>query len=468
MIDFKKTTIEELHRKLISKEITSVELVTYSQSMIQEKNNDINAIIEVFDDIFTPKIITETSSLLAGIPVAVKDNILFKGNKATSASHILGNYTATYNSKIADIFDTAGVALMGRANMDELAMGTSTETSYYGSTKNPHDLSRVPGGSSGGPAAAVASGMVMYALGSDTGGSIRQPASLCGVVGMKPTYGAVSRRGLMAMASSLDTIGPFANSVEDAKIIFNEIAVYDDMDATSVPLEKRVEFQKKNINNKIIGIPRSFLDIDGIQKDVLYNFNESIKKMEEAGYTIVDIDLPLLKHSLAVYYIIQPAEVSSNVARYDGIRYGLHKDGDGILDIYKNTKTAGYGEEVRRRIMLGTYVLSSGYSDAYYNKANALRGAITKEVHDIFEKIDIIATPTAPSTAFKFGEKKDPISLYLEDVFTVPYNLTGNPAISIPSGVNGEGLPFGMHFSAPMFCEQKLFEVGKDFENIIK
>jgi aspartyl-tRNA(Asn)/glutamyl-tRNA(Gln) amidotransferase subunit A len=285
---------------------------------------------------------------------------------------------------------------------------------------------------------------------------------------MKPTYGAVSRRGLMAMSSSLDTIGPFANSVDDAEIVFNEIAQYDELDATSVPMEERVKFQGKNENKKVIGIPRSFLEMDGIQKDVLDNFNESIEKMKEAGYEIIDIDLPLLQYSLAVYYIIQPAEVSSNVARYDGIRYGLSVDGKDLLDVYKKTKGEGYGKEVKRRIMLGTYVLSSGYHDEYYYKAKALRGAITKEVHDIFEKVDIIATPTAPSTAFKFGEKVDPISLYLEDVFTVPYNLTGNPAISIPSGFNENGLPFGMHFSAPIFCEKKLFEVGKDFEKVIK
>ncbi len=468
MLDFKKTTIKELHKKLVSREIASAELVEQAKSVIADKNPNINAIIEVFDDIETPEHVTEDTSLLSGIPVAVKDNILFKGREATGASHILDGYRATYNSKIADIFEEAQVPVVGRANMDEMAMGTSTETSYYGATKNPHDLERVPGGSSGGPAAAVASGMVPYALGSDTGGSIRQPASLCGVVGMKPSYGAVSRRGLMAMASSLDTIGPFTNSVEDAEIVFNEIAQYDPMDATFVPIEKRTEYQDKNKNNKVIGVPRSFLEIDGIQKEVLENFNQSLEKMKNAGYTIIDINLPLLKHSLAVYYIIQPAEVSSNMARYDGIRYGFHEDGDTLLDIYTNTKTAGFGAEVRRRIMLGTYVLSSGYHDAYYRKAHALRGAITQEVRSIFKKVDIIATPTAPSTAFKFGEKKDPLSLYLEDVFTVPYNLTGNPAISIPSGFNSKGLPFGMHFSAPLFCEKKLFEVGKDFEKVIK
>ncbi len=467
MIDFKKITIRELHQKLLNGEISSADLVEQAQSVIAQKDGDINAMIEVFDEVTKPETISE-GKILAGIPVAVKDNILFKGKKATAASRILGEYRATYNSKVADIFDEQEASVIGRANMDELAMGTTTATSRYGATKNPHDLERVPGGSSGGPAAAVAAGMVPYALGSDTGGSIRQPAALCGVVGLKPSYGAISRRGLMAMASSLDTIGPFTNTVEDAEVVFDILAQYDDLDATSVPLEKRREFQQKNQNNKVIGVPRSFLEMDGIQKEVLDNFNTSIEKMKSLGYEIIDIDLPLLKHSLAVYYILQPAEVSSNVARYDGIRYGFSAEGKDLQEVYQKTKGEGFADEVKRRIMLGTYVLSSGYHDAYYYKAKALRAAITKEVHDIFEKVDIIATPTSPSTAFKFGEKVDPISLYLEDVFTVPYNLTGNPAISIPSGLSTEGLPFGMHFSAPLFCEQKLFEVGKDFEKAIK
>jgi aspartyl-tRNA(Asn)/glutamyl-tRNA(Gln) amidotransferase subunit A len=356
---------------------------------------------------------------------------------------------------------------MGRLNMDDSAMGTSTESSYYGVTRNPLDESRVPGGSSGGPAAAVAAGMVPYSLGSDTGGSIRQPAACCGVVGLKPTYGSVSRRGLLAMSSSLDVIGPITNSVEDAETVFNVINEYDEMDNTSVPLSVREKYQEKNTNNKVIGIPRSFLDVDGLDKEVLNNFNITIEKMKEEGYTVVDVELSNLKHALAVYYILQPAEVSSNLARYDGIRYGLSEKGENLIDGYKKTKTLGFGKEVQRRIMLGTYVLSSGYHDEYYYKARQLRTKITQEIREVFEKIDILATPTAPGVAFKFGAKKDPISLYLEDVFTVPYNLTGNPAISIPSGNNSEGMPFGMHFTAPMFCEEKLFEVGKDFENSV-
>lgn len=469
MIDFKTTTIAELHAKMISGETTPADLKIQSLAAIDSKNTDINAVIEVFEDAVVSKITKETPSLLAGIPMMMKDNILIKGREATAASKILKGHVATYDAKVSEILSSAGATIIGRANMDDSAMGSSTETSCYGPTKNPLDISRVPGGSSGGSAAAVAAGMAVYALGSDTGGSIRQPAAYCGLVGLKPTYGSVSRHGLIAMASSLDVIGPLTNNVSDAETVFNEISTYDDMDATCVPIEIRKNYQEKNENKKIIGVPRSFLKMDGIDPLVLENFEQSLEKIKEQGYTVVDIDLPLIEHSLAVYYIIQPAEASSNLARYDGIRYGLSKDGKDLTDAYVQTKTAGFGEEVKRRIMLGTHVLSSGYHDAYYHKALALRDAITKQVHAIFDTVDIIATPTTPSVAFKFGEKSDPISMYLEDIFTVPYNLTGNPAISIPSGIHAEeNMPMGIHFTAPMFCEDKLFTVGKDFEKTQK
>jgi aspartyl-tRNA(Asn)/glutamyl-tRNA(Gln) amidotransferase subunit A len=346
-------------------------------------------------------------------------------------------------------------------------MGSSTETSYYGKTLNPLDQSRVPGGSSGGSAAAVAAGMAMYALGSDTGGSVRQPAAYCGLVGLKPSYGAVSRRGLMSMASSLDCIGPITHCVEDAEIVFNAISEYDPLDATSIKPEDRKKYQEKNSNKKVIGVPRSFLNREGFNPQARENFEQSLSKMKSEGYTIIDIDLPTIEHALAVYYIIQPAEASSNLARYDGIRYGLSEQGEDLIESYKKTKTEGFGDEVRRRIMLGAHVLSSGHHDEYYYKAQALRKVITQEVHDAFTTVDIIATPTTSDVAFTFGEKKDPVAMYLEDIFTVPYNLTGNPAISIPSGINSEGMPYGMHFTAPLFCEKKLFEAGKDFERAI-
>lgn len=462
-MEFNKTKIRELHANLVSGNITVDDLHSQSHANINSRNKTINALVEVYSEM--PKSLGE--HVLSGIPVAMKDNILFKGKKVSAGSKMLENYVASYDSKIAEIFGAAGAHVVGRANMDEFAMGSSTESSYYGKTLNPLDETRVPGGSSGGSAAAVAAGMAMYALGTDTGGSIRQPASYCGLVGMKPSYGAVSRRGLMAMASSLDVIGPITHNVEDAEIVFNTISEYDPLDATSIKQQDREIFQKKNTNNKVIGVPRSFLGSKGIDPKVLENFDATLEKMKSEGYEIIDIDLPNIHHSLAVYYIIQPAEASSNLSRYDGIRYGLSKKGEELIETYKNTKTDGFGDEVRRRIMLGTHVLSSGYHDAYYYKAQSLRKLITQEVRDAFDRVDIIATPTAPNVAFKFGEKKDPLSMYLEDIFTVPYNLTGNPAISIPSGKNDDGMPYGMHFTAPLFCEKKLFEVGKDYERAI-
>jgi len=466
MKDFQQTSIRVLREMLQKGERSPQELYAQAKAVIDAKNDTLNVFIETFP--------YETLSVrdegkdtpLYGIPFAMKDNILIKGKKVSAASHILENYHATYDAKVSELLREAGAIAMGRANMDEMAMGTSTENSFYGPTKNPIDTTRVPGGSSGGSAAAVAAGMVPFALGSDTGGSVRQPAALCGVVGLKPSYGTVSRRGLIAMASSLDVIGPIAQTVEDVETVYQVIAGEDTLDATFVPYAERIPFQEKNENKKRIGVPQAFLAMEGIQDEVRENFFQSIAKMEKAGYEIVDIDIPSLQYALAVYYIIQPAEVSSNMARFDGIRYGLSLQGGSVHDAYAQTRSEGFGDEVKRRIMLGTYVLSSGYHDAYYYKAQQVREVLTREIRAIFEKVDVIATPTAPSVAFRFGEKKDPLSLYLEDIFTVPYNLTGNPAISVPSGVNEEGLPFAMHFSAPLYCEDKLFAVAKDFEQV--
>lgn len=465
-MDFKTTTIKQLHDDLVSGKTTPNELLNHSREIITKRDETINAFIEVFDDA-QDAVTVDGKKILSGIPMAMKDNILIHGKKVSAASKMLENYVASYDAQVTELLKKEGAVIVGRVNMDDSAMGSSTETSYYGITRNPLDESRVPGGSSGGPAAAVAAGMVSYALASDTGGSIRQPASYCGLVGLKPSYGAVSRRGLIAMASSLDVIGPITNTVEDAETVFNVIAQYDDLDSTSVPIETRKKYQEKNTNNKIIGVPRSFLKLEGMNPEALENFNQGLEKMKQQGYTVVDIDLPTIEHSLAVYYILQPAEASSNLARYDGIRYGLSESGSDLIDSYIQTKTEGFGKEVKRRIMLGAYVLSSGYHDEYYYKARQLREVITREVTDAFNQVDIIATPTTPDVAFKFGEKSDPVSMYLEDIFTVPYNLTGHPAISIPSGNNSEGMPFGMHFTAPLFCEQKLFDVSKDFERAI-
>ena len=355
--------------------------------------------------------------------------------------------------------------------MDEFAMGGSTENSAYGPTKNPYDLSRVAGGSSGGSAAAVAMDGAVFTLGSDTGGSIRQPASFCGVVGLKPTYGAVSRYGVMAMGSSLDQIGPIAQTVSDCETVFNVIKGGDIHDGTTRKEDSRNKIQDSRTKNQetkklVIGVPRHFLK-EGIDPAVMDAFNTSLDTFKSKGYEIREIELPNISYSLLVYYIIMPAEVSSNMARFDGVKYGMHVDGaDGIQD-YFETRRAGLGKEVIRRILLGTYVLSSGYHDAYYNRANAVRRMITADFEKTFQSVDIIATPTAPSSAFKIGEKnKDPISMYLEDVFTVTANITGMPALSIPCGFaqkEGKQLPIGLQLTATHDAEETLFKIGKDF-----
>lgn len=345
--------------------------------------------------------------------------------------------------------------------MDEFAMGSSTENSAYGVTKNPHDLSRVAGGSSGGSAAAVAADLALASLGSDTGGSIRQPASHCGIVGLKPTYGSVSRHGLMAMGSSLDVIGPFSKTVSDAEILFNAIKGKDRYDSTSLDVPMAGKRPQK------IGVPRHFLKGDGIDPEVMKAFEASIERFRSLGYEIVDIELPNIGYSLAVYYVLMPAEVSTNLARFDGIKYGLHKEGSNLLEDYLFSRGEGFGPEARRRVMLGSYVLSSGYYDAYYNKASAVRELLKDDFAKAFERADVILTPTAPAPAFKIGEKaSDPVAMYLEDIFTVTANLVGTPAISIPAGtkeVEGKRLPIGIHLVSPHGREDALFELGKKF-----
>jgi aspartyl-tRNA(Asn)/glutamyl-tRNA(Gln) amidotransferase subunit A len=371
------------------------------------------------------------------------------------------NSLAEFVKTVIEDLKNEGAVILGRTNMDEFAMGSSTETSPYGVTKNPRNLETVAGGSSGGSAAAVSGDMALFSLGSDTGGSIRQPAGFCGVVGLKPTYGTISRSGLMAMGSSLDIIGSFTKSVEDAEIVFNTLAKEDPKDSTCVLLKDRV---CKKTSVKKIGVPRGFLKGEGIDPETLVNFEKSLEKLKGLGYEILDIDVPLMEYSLAVYYVLMPAEVSTNLARFDGVRFGLSVSGKDVSESYKKTKEAGFGKEVKRRILLGTYVLSHGYYDAYYNKAIKLRHAITSSMNKVFEEVDLIATPTTPSPAFAPGAKKDPLSMYMSDIFTVPANITGVPAISIPSGVSKDGLPFDIQFMSPHFGESLLFEVGKKFE----
>jgi aspartyl-tRNA(Asn)/glutamyl-tRNA(Gln) amidotransferase subunit A len=464
-------TIKEAGEKLRAGECTAKDLVKGCFDMIEKKEGDIKAFLEIFDDAMSQADIADMkygptkykdAPEMAGIPMALKDNLLVTGKIASSGSKILENYHATYDATVVRKLKEAGAVIIGRTNMDEFAMGSSTENSAYQVTKNPHDTSRVPGGSSGGSAASVASGMALGALGSDTGGSVRQPASFCGVVGMKPTYGKVSRYGVMAMASSLDQIGPFAQTVEDAEIIYNTIAGYDNMDSTS--LEAKGQELKAR---KILGVPRAFLE-KGLEKDVLENFDNAVNKLKDAGYEIKDVEMPNIGYSLAVYYVVMPAEVSSNLARFDGVKYGLHVAGKNLLEDYMKSRGQGFGKEPRRRIILGTYVLSAGYYDAYYGKAKAVQKLIRQDFRNVFNDVDAIITPTTPAPAFKIGEKvNDPLAMYLEDIFTVPANIAGVPAMSVPSGFvkrDGVDLPLGLQITAPWMEEENLFQIGKEFE----
>ncbi|MFZ2205145.1 MAG: Asp-tRNA(Asn)/Glu-tRNA(Gln) amidotransferase subunit GatA [Minisyncoccia bacterium] len=469
-MDIKNLTIVKAGEMMKNRELTSVDLVSACLQNITEKNTEINAFLEIFDDALAQAKIADEmikngkGGKLTGIPLAIKDNILITGKKVSAGSKMLQNYTASYDAFVIKKLKEEGAVFVGRVNMDEFAMGSSTENSAYGVVRNPIDTSRVPGGSSGGSAAAVAAGFCLAALGSDTGGSIRQPASFCGLVGMKPTYGAVSRSGLIAMSSSLDQIGPIAKTSEDVQIIFDAIVGKDKMDSTSIDLKvSPIPGIGETKSGKVIGVPRDWLK-EGVDEEIIKNFEESLLKLKNKGYEIVDIDLPYSKYSLAVYYILMPAEVSTNLSRLDGVRYGTRIEGENVSDTYKKSRSAGFGIETRRRIILGTYVLSHGYYDAYYNKAWKVRHAIEKEFEDIFKKVDFIATPTTPTPAFKFGEKKDPLQMYLSDIFTVPANIAGVPGISIPSGFSKEGLPLGIQFMSPWSADESLFNIGKDLE----
>ena len=461
-------TIAELTAAFKSGDYTPEDAITESLKVIADKDDDIHAFLHVYEDALEEaKEATAaykagvTDKPLLGVPFAIKNNILIKGRTATGASKILENYTAIYDATIIKRLREAGAIFIGGANMDEFAMGGSTENSAFGVTKNPLDTTRVPGGSSGGSAAAVAMGAVPAAIGTDTGGSIRQPASYCGLVGYKPTYGAVSRYGLMAMGSSLDQAGPLTHTVADAELVHNVMAGVDEMDATTidedtypdVPLKEKYTF----------GVPRDFLK-EGIDTDVLEAFEKHIAELKELGHEVVDVDLPLFEKGLAAYYIVMPAEVSSNLARYDGMRYGLSVEGENLLDVYEQTRAEGFGAEVKRRILLGTHVLSSGYYDAYYGKAELVRKKMREELNEEFKKVDIILTPTAPTPAFEVGEQSDPLSMYRQDIFTVPVNLTGVPAITFPMGTvqrDGTDLPVGVQYIAPHGGDARLFSLGK-------
>lgn len=469
MIDLKSLTIEKAHNSLKSGEYTSRELVEAYLKVIKEKNAELNAYLEVFEDALTQADVSDSkfkdgsATLMTGIPVAIKDNILFEGHISSAGSKILENYQATYNSFVIKELKDVGAVIIGRTNMDEFAMGSSTQTSAYGVSRNPHDTSRVPGGSSGGSAIAVAADMSLVSLGTETCGSVREPSAFCGLVGLKPTYGALSRNGIIAMGNSLDQVSPFGKSVGDVEIVFNLLSKYDKEDSTSVPISMR---KGKSGEAKRVGIPWHLFK-EGVDPEVMQNFKDSVEKLKSSGYEIVDIELPFSVHSLEAYYIIMPAEVSTNLSRFDGIRYGYSKQGDNLMDVYKKSRGEGFGLEARRRILLGTYVLSHGYYDAYYNKAIKVREKIKQEVLNAFENVDLIATPTVPIPAFKIGEKMDdPVAMYLCDIFSAPANLAGVPSIAVPSGFNTEKLPLSIQFMAPHFSEEYLFKIGKDFEQI--
>ena len=467
--------IKRIHEMLVNKEISCVELTKKYLDAIENSNKELNAYITVTPDVALAQAEAvdkklangEEIGLLEGIPMTLKDNISTKGIETTCASKILTGYKPIYDATVYELLLDQGVVMLGKTNMDEFAMGSSCETSYYGGAKNPHSLDHVSGGSSGGVASAVGANLAVYGLGSDTGGSIRQPASFCGIVGLKPTYGAVSRYGLIAYASSFDQIGPITHDVEDAAIVFDAIAKYDERDSTSQGSEPALPSLDDDIKGKRIGIAREYLD--GVREDVKQAVLDAAKAYEDMGAEIVWFDLPELKFALPCYYILAMAEASSNLGRYDGIRYGYKAEHyNGTHDMICRTRSEGFGKEVQRRILMGTYVLSAGYYDAYYKKAVNLRGAIVDAFDRAFEKCDAILAPTAPVTAFKngylFGEETDQIEQYLSDICTVPVNAAGLPGVSLPCGVDAEGLPIGMQLIGKKFDEKTILNLAYKYE----
>ncbi len=406
---------------------------------------------------------------LAGVPVAIKDNMCTRGEPTTCSSKILDGWRPPYDATVIGRLEAAGAVIVGKTNLDEFAMGSSTENSAFGPTRNPHDTTRVPGGSSGGSAAAVAADFVPLSLGSDTGGSIRQPAALCGVVGVKPSYGAVSRYGLIAFASSLDQIGPFAQNVTDAALCFDVISGHDPMDATSIPTPPIPTLP--TLNDGVKGMRIGLIDElmgEGIDNDVIARTNQAAEALTAAGATVERVSIPATIYGLAAYYLIAPAEASSNLARFDGVRYGQRVEGQNVAAMNVATRSAGFGDEVKRRIMLGTYALSSGYYDAYYGKAQRVRTLIANEFATAYEGFDLLLSPTSPSTAFEIGAKSDPMALYMCDVCTIPSNLAGHPAMSVPFGVGDDGLPVGVQILAPMLEEARMFKAAKALEEAAK
>ena len=467
------STIHEYAELLKQRKLSSVELTKQYLARIEKADAQIGSYITVCPDEALAaagkadeRIARGEATLLTGIPVGIKDNICTEGITTTCASKMLYNFVPPYDATVTKRLKNEGAVILGKLNMDEFAMGSSTESSYFKKTKNPYDLTRVPGGSSGGSAASVSADLAPYALGSDTGGSIRQPAAFCGNVGLKPTYGLVSRFGLIAFASSLDQIGSFTKDVTDCAIVLNAIAGYDKMDSTSVDADK-TDYTKAlglPLKGMKVGVPKQYLE-SGIQTEIREAVENAIKVYEMLGAECEECSLPLSKFALPAYYLISSAEASSNLARFDGIKYGYRaEEYHGLTDLYEITRSEGFGEEVKRRIMLGTYALSSGYYDAYYKKAQQVRGLIKRDFAACFEKYDVLLTPTTPTTAYKFGEKSDPVAMYMGDICTVAVNIAGLPAISIPAGLDKKGMPIGIQLIANSLDERKLLTAAFAYE----
>ena len=467
------STIHEYAELLKQRKLSSVELTKQYLARIEKADAQIGSYITVCPDEALAaagkadeRIARGEATLLSGIPVGIKDNICTEGITTTCASKMLYNFVPPYDATVIKRLKNEGAVILGKLNMDEFAMGSSTESSYFKKTKNPYDLTRVPGGSSGGSAASVSADLAPYALGSDTGGSIRQPAAFCGNVGLKPTYGLVSRFGLIAFASSLDQIGSFTKDVTDCAIVLNAIAGYDKMDSTSVDADK-TDYTKAlglPLKGMKIGVPKQYLE-SGIQAEIREAVENAVKVYEMLGAECEECSLPLSKFALPAYYLISSAEASSNLARFDGIKYGYRaEEYHGLAELYEKTRSEGFGEEVKRRIMLGTYALSSGYYDAYYKKAQQVRGLIKRDFAACFEKYDVLLTPTTPTTAYKFGEKSDPVAMYMGDICTVAVNIAGLPAISIPAGLDKKGMPIGIQLIANSLDERKLLTAAFAYE----
>ncbi len=472
----KYQSASEIADLVTNREISAVEVLERYLNQIEEHEEDVHAFNLVTINEAraaakeTDKLIVQGEKLgpLAGVPVAIKDNLCTKGIPTTASSKILEGWKPPYDATVVKKLKEAGATIVGKTNLDEFAMGSSTENSAFGPTRNPHDLSCVPGGSSGGSAAAVAAGFAPIAIGSDTGGSIRQPAALCGVVGVKPTYGGVSRYGLLAFASSLDQVGPFATSVRDAAIVHEVIGGYDPLDSTSIKQAPNsfVQIIDEGVNKLKVGIISELMGgIDGITHEVIEQTNKAVSALSNAGAQVEEVSLPAALYCLSAYYLIAPAEASSNLSRYDGVRYGLRVDGANLKEMNVSTRTEGFGDEVKRRIMLGTYALSAGYYDAYYGKALRVRRLLAENFADLYKDYDVLLSPTSPCTAFKLGAKvNDPMTMYVNDVCTIPSNLVGHPAISIPFGSGKDGMPIGVQILAPPMKEPVMYQVARTLE----